>query len=310
MRRAKTMKNNQNYTTSFTVDQTPKEVFDAINNVRGWWSEEIEGRTDRPDAEWIYRYKDVHQCKMKITEFIPGQKVVWLVVDNHFNFTKDKTEWKGTKVIFEISRKGNKTEVRFTHQGLVPQYECFDVCSDAWGSYIKGSLRNLITKGKGQPNPLEKVVAKAREMSSQDYTTSFTVSQTPKEAFDAINNVRGWWSGEVEGNTDKLGAEFTYRVPDAHRSKQKVTDFVPGKKIVWHVSDARLGFVKDKSEWKGTDIVFDIAKNGNKTEVRFTHKGLVPAYECYDSCSNAWGMLVNGNLRKLITTGKPQPSPW
>ena len=154
------MKNNQNYTTSFTVDQTPKEVFDAINNVRGWWSEEIEGRTDRPDAEWIYRYKDVHQCKMKITEFIPGQKVVWLVVDNHFNFTKDKTEWKGTKVIFEISRKGNKTEVRFTHQGLVPQYECFDVCSDAWGSYIKGSLRNLITKGKGQPNPLEKVVAK------------------------------------------------------------------------------------------------------------------------------------------------------
>ena len=221
---------NQNYTTSFTVDQSPKEVFDAINNVRGWWSEEIEGRTDRPDAEWTYRYKDVHHCKMKIIEFIPGQKVAWLVVDNLFNFTKDKTEWKGTKVIFEISKKGNKTEVRFTHQGLVPQYECFDVCSDAWGSYIKGSLRNLIVKGKGQPNPLEKVVAKAREMSSQDYTTSFTVSQTPKETFDAINNVRGWWSGEVEGNTDELGAEFTYHVPDAHRSKQKITESSPAKR--------------------------------------------------------------------------------
>jgi hypothetical protein len=193
---------------------------------------------------------------------------------------------------------------------LVPKYECFDVCSDAWGSYIKGSLRNLIIKGKGQPNPLERVVAKARKMSSQDYTTSFTVGQTPKEVFDAINNVRGWWSGEVEGNTDKLGAEFTYRVPDAHRSKQRVTDFVPGKKVVWHVSDAQLGFVKDKSEWKGTDIVFDIAKHGDKTEVRFTHKGLVPAYECYNACSNAWGMLISGNLRKLITTGKPQPSPW
>jgi len=301
---------NQNYTASFTVDQSPREVFDAINDVRGWWSEEIEGRTDRAGVEWTYRYKDVHHCKMKIVEFIPGQKVVWLVVDNHFNFTKDKTEWTGTKVIFEISKRGNQTEVRFTHQGLVPEYECFDVCSDAWGSYIKGSLRNLITKGKGQPNPLEKVVAKARKVSNQDYTTSFTVSQTPKEAFDAINNVRGWWSGEVEGNTDKFGAEFTYRVPDAHRSKQKITELVPGKKVVWHVLDARLDFVKDKSEWKGTDIVFEIGKKGGKTEVRFTHIGLAPACECYDGCSNGWGMLVNGNLRKLITTGKPQPSPW
>lgn len=304
------MRTNQNYSTSFAVDQSPRIVFAAINNVRGWWSEEIEGRTDRAGAEWTYRYKDVHQCKMKIAEFIPGQKVVWLIVDNHFNFTKDKTEWKGTRAIFEISKKGKKTEVRFTHQGLVPQYECFDVCSDAWGSYIKGSLRNLIIKGKGQPNPLEKAVTKARKMSSQDYTTSFTVGQTPKGVFDAINNVRGWWSGEVEGNTDKLGAEFTYCVPDAHRSKQKVTAFVPGKKVAWHVPDAQLGFVKDKGEWKGTDIVFDIAKHGDKTEVRFTHKGLVPAYECYSACSNAWGMLINGNLRKLITTGKPQPSPW
>ena len=91
---------NQNYTASFTVDQSPREVFDAINDVRGWWSEEIEGRTDRAGVEWTYRYKDVHHCKMKIVEFIPGQKVVWLVVDNHFNFTKDKTEWTGTKVIF------------------------------------------------------------------------------------------------------------------------------------------------------------------------------------------------------------------
>jgi uncharacterized protein YndB with AHSA1/START domain len=147
-------------------------------------------------------------------------------------------------------------------------------------------------------------------MTAQNFTTGFTVDQSPEEVFRAINNVRGWWSGEIDGETDKLGAEFTYHVQDVHRSTQKITEFVPGKKVVWHVSAAKLGFVKDKSEWKGTDIVFEIAKRGNKTDVRFTHVGLVPAYECYNNCSNAWGLLVNGNLRKLISTGKAQPSPW
>ena len=145
---------------------------------------------------------------------------------------------------------------------------------------------------------------------SKDYTASFTVDQTPEEVFNAINNVRGWWSGEITGDTNKLGAEFTYSVQGVHRSKQKIKEFMAGKRVVWRVLDADLSFTKDKSEWKGTEIVFEIAKKGNKTEVRFTHVGLVPAYECYNNCSNAWGLLVNGNLRKLITTGKAQPSPW
>ena len=92
---------------------------------------------------------------MKITEFIPGHKVVWLVLDNVFNFTEDKTEWKGTKVVFDIFEKDGKTQLRFTHEGLVPAYECFDVCANAWGSYVNGSLRSLIETGRGRPNTRE-----------------------------------------------------------------------------------------------------------------------------------------------------------
>lgn len=144
-------------------------------------------------------------------------------------------------------------------------------------------------------------------MKQQGFTTSITVDKTPEEVFRAINNVRGWWSGEIEGNTDKLGGEFTYRYKEMHRSKQKVTEFIPGKRVVWHVTDAELGFAKKKTEWKGTSIIFEIARKGDKAELRFTHAGLVPAFECYGGCSGAWGALVEGNLRKLITTGKNQP---
>jgi len=144
-------------------------------------------------------------------------------------------------------------------------------------------------------------------MMSPNFSTTILVDQSPKEAFAAINDVRGWWSGEIEGDTDKVGAQFTYRYKDVHRSKQKITELIPGNRVVWHVLESRLSFVKDKDEWAGTDIVFDISQKDGKTEVRFTHVGLVPDYKCYGSCSNAWGTLVSGNLRKRIATGKCQP---
>jgi hypothetical protein len=141
-------------------------------------------------------------------------------------------------------------------------------------------------------------------MNDEDFTITLTVDQTPEEAFAAISNVRGWWSGEIEGNTDKLGDEFTYRYEDVHRSKQKITELIPRERVVWHVLEGYVNFIQDKTEWTGTDITFDISRMGDKTEVRFTHVGLVPEYECFDSCSNAWGFYINSRLRSLITTRK------
>ena len=139
------------FSTTLLVDQTPEEAFNAINNVRGWWSEEIEGSTNKLNDEFTYHFEDVHYCQMKLIEVIPNKKIVWLVKYNYFNFTKDKSEWTGTKIIFEIAEKDGKTQIRFTHLGLVPQYECFNICSNAWGKYIHESLFSLITTGKGMP---------------------------------------------------------------------------------------------------------------------------------------------------------------
>ena len=147
--------NTQDFTDSFLVDQSPEEVFTAINNVRGWWSEELEGESEKLNDEFTYRYKDLHWSHQKLVEVIPNKKVVWLVKDSCLNFIQDKKEWNGTTIIFEVSRKNEKTELRFTHVALIPERECFEACSGGWTYYIN-SLYKLITTGVGEPNPERK----------------------------------------------------------------------------------------------------------------------------------------------------------
>ena len=136
-----------------------------------------------------------------------------------------------------------------------------------------------------------------------DFTTRFTVAQSPETVFAAINDPRAWWSGEFEGDTRQTGDIFTYRYKDLHLSKQQVTELVPVKRVTWRVLESRLNFIEDVTEWDGTTITFDIAPKGDMTEVVFTHVGLKPAGECYDACSDAWTILVQGSLRELIETG-------
>jgi hypothetical protein len=145
----------------------------------------------------------------------------------------------------------------------------------------------------------------------RDYSTSFTVDRSPEEVFAAINNVRGWWSGDIQGSTDKLGDEFTYRYRDFHYSRQKITELIPDKKVVWRVLDAHLSFVANPGEWTGTQIEFEVTPRDKRTEVRFAHVGLVPESECFETCSSGWGFFANQSLKRLIDTGEgPATPPW
>jgi hypothetical protein len=143
---------NTYYTTTLLVDQTPEEVFKAVTNVRGWWSEGIKGDTEKQGDEFVFEVPGVHYAKQKLVEVIPDKKVVWLVTESNMTFVKDKEEWTGTKVIFDISQEGDKTKLTFTHEGLVPQIECYGACSNAWNQYVQHSLAKLITTGRGDPN--------------------------------------------------------------------------------------------------------------------------------------------------------------
>ena len=144
---------NKNFTTTLVVDQTPEQVFNAVRNVRGWWSgyysEEFNGATEKLDDVFTFRAGNgAHYSKQKLVEVIPNKKVVWLITDSNLSFLDKKDEWTGTKVSFDISKKDNKTELVFTHEGLTPEIECYNSCAPAWSQYLKNKLLPLITSAK------------------------------------------------------------------------------------------------------------------------------------------------------------------
>lgn len=289
---------NPDFTAIILVDQLIQESFNAVNNVRGWWSENIEGKTDELYSEFTHRDRYLH-VTFKITQLTP-QKIVWEVVDSHCNMFLDNLhEWEGTKVVFEITEKAGKTEIRFYHRGLVPRFECYAKCSKAWDYFITTSLKNFIETGKGDPI-------------SNDYAsfaTSIKVDQSPEKVYKAVNNVRGWWLNNIEGETDKINAEFKFYVKEGLQFHFKIIEMIPFKRIVWLVLDQNFRNTEEQ-EWKGTTVLFEISGTDGQTRLRFTHQGLVPPLECYGVCSDAWHKYIQISLFNFIRKGEGQPNKW
>ncbi|HTE33453.1 MAG TPA: SRPBCC domain-containing protein [Chryseolinea sp.] len=141
----------QDFTATIEVAKSPQEVFYHItNDVAKWWGgKDLEGDSKKLNDEFIIHHLDAHYSKQKLVEVVPDKKVVWLVTESKLNWLKkDQSEWINTRMIFDISAKGDKTILYFTHDGLVPEKECYAMCEQGWNMVIKDWLFNFITDGR------------------------------------------------------------------------------------------------------------------------------------------------------------------
>jgi len=141
-------------------------------------------------------------------------------------------------------------------------------------------------------------------MQNKSYATTIEVAQLPEVVFTRIQDIPNWWSDDFEGASSKLDDEFVIRHPGAHYSRQRLIEMVPGKKIVWLVTDSELSWLeKDKSEWTDTKLVFELTSKGDKTAIVFTHEGLVPEKECYERIEQGWNTVIRDRLFNYIMSG-------
>lgn len=144
-------------------------------------------------------------------------------------------------------------------------------------------------------------------MNDRSYNSTFVVPKTPAEVHEAITRVTDWWTINTDGGTEAVGDEFIVQFGDVHRTAQRITDAVVGERIVWHVTESHLPWLKDSEEWKGTDIVFAMDATPEGTRLTVTHIGLAPDVECYTQCEKGWDYFIGTSLFKLITEGSGLP---
>lgn len=142
------------FTTTITVNATPQQAYDAINDVPGWWGR-ITGTTGSVGDEFVYVVPGLHYSGMRVTELEPERRIAWLVTGSYLDFVEDKQEWNGSTVRFDIRELDDGTEIAFTHEGLRPEGECYDACSNAWSTYVRLSLKEFIETGTGRPNAFD-----------------------------------------------------------------------------------------------------------------------------------------------------------
>jgi hypothetical protein len=83
-----------------------------------------------------------------------------------------------------------------------------------------------------------------------------------------------------------------------------VEELIPGKRMVWLVTDCYMPWFEDKKEWLNTRLIFDATENDGVTELKFTHEGLTPDIACFKDCEAGWTHWIKTSLFSYLTTGE------
>lgn len=289
---------------TMVVQAKPEHAFEVFTAGMGrWWLRNCSiNPTKSPIAEvvieprvggrWFERGSDGSECDWgKVLVWEPSRRLVlaWQI-NAQWQFDPALT----TEVEVNFNAQSSKaTKITLEHRKLERYGDSASVVRDGLGG--------------GWGGLLERYAAAVADMTAdKNYRCEFTANVTAKEAFKGISRVSEWWAKNFEGSAQNLNDVFTVRFGETFVTF-KLTEVIPDAKVVWTITDCYLHWLKDKTEWTNTKVVWEISEKNKSTEINFTHVGLVPEIECYEACIKGWDEYVKGSLPKLLTENKGLP---
>ncbi|HVU94231.1 MAG TPA: SRPBCC family protein [Puia sp.] len=264
-------------TVDIEVAKPVADVFAHVLDFANWWPEDFVGPALQAGSEFIFRIGDSHYSTNQVIEYVPNEKIAWITTSSRRS--TDDFDWTGTKMIFELTPKGDGTVLTYTYDGVVLEDE-YDRLQQICDVCIKKMFYEFVSS----------------------FSTQIEVAAPASFVFERITrDVAKWWGfDDLSGSTMKPGDEFVINHPGTHYSKQRLVEVIADKRVVWLVTDSTLSWLKDPEEWTDSKMIFELSANGEGTVLHFTHSGLTPDRESYARCSEGWNMIIQKNLAHLF----------
>lgn len=144
---------NKDFTSTISAEMSAAEMTNKISKLPEWWGVAFSGKCQNENDQFTIRMGGDSYFDFTVTESIPGKRLVWLVTDCNMPWYADKKEWANTRLIFDVTAKNGVAELKFIHEGLTPEVECYKDCAPGWTHWIKTSLLSFLMTGKGVFRP-------------------------------------------------------------------------------------------------------------------------------------------------------------
>jgi hypothetical protein len=142
----------QDYQKSLLTKASLISTFQALTQqISKWWTEDFRGKSLNINDEFTVYFGETFMT-FKIVELITNKKIVWLCTDTLANTEElsNDTEWKNTKIIWELQHDDEATTITLTHIGLTPEVKCYNICKQGWESFLY-SLKQFTETNRGLP---------------------------------------------------------------------------------------------------------------------------------------------------------------
>ena len=139
-----------NYECTITTSLTPNRVFDALTKeMSNWWTD-MSSMVNKIGDKTTAKFEDGTAWSFEVTSLEDDKLIeLYCYEANHIHpvtTPEMRTEWQHTTLRFEIIPKGDETEIHFTHIGLTPEVNCYDICCTGWDHFFGSAFKVYLDK--------------------------------------------------------------------------------------------------------------------------------------------------------------------